>query len=87
MKKLVKIVSVIFIIVLLVNFSNIVYADTGPKPSITIHLKNMDNSNYYVDLLVDSKGDGDFINNFTSANNDVNKTYKKEPIYNYNGEM
>ncbi|MDR0978519.1 MAG: hypothetical protein LBL91_01020 [Lachnospiraceae bacterium] len=54
MKKIVNnvIIGVIVIILVLINFSSIVYADMGPKPSITIKLENMNTDNYLIDLLV-----------------------------------
>lgn len=57
MKKFIKI-TLIFL-VLLIAFSNIVYADMGPKPSITTKIKNINTSNYLIDLLVfDEDGTG-----------------------------
>lgn len=53
MKKIVSIlkISTVFII-LLMAFSNISNADMGPKPSITVKLKNMNTNNYIIDLFV-----------------------------------
>lgn len=53
-KKLIRKLSIIFTIILVSCFifiTNISNADTGPKPSITITLKNMNSSKYYLDLL------------------------------------
>ena len=43
------VLSIIFLI--LFGFDYIVNADMGPKPSITIHLKNMKTNNYIIDLF------------------------------------
>lgn len=52
-KTIVNIVLIIMVtIFLLIKFSNIAHADMGPKPSITIKLKNMTTDNYLIDLLV-----------------------------------
>ena len=42
-------------VLLLILFSNISNADMGPKPSITINLKNMVGDDYLIDLLVYDK--------------------------------
>ena len=57
MKKFIKVTYIIIFI--LIGFSNIVYADGGPKPSITIKIENLNTSNYLIDLLVfDKSGTG-----------------------------
>lgn len=47
--RIIIILSIIFL--MLFGFNAIVNADMGPKPSITIHLKNMKTSNYTIDLF------------------------------------
>ena len=48
--------KIILILILALCIANIlisnVNADMGPKPSITINLKNMPTNNYLIDLLV-----------------------------------
>lgn len=51
MKKIIGIIIIIFILIMILG-NNIVSADTGRKPSITIQLENMTTSNYIIDLLV-----------------------------------
>lgn len=53
-----------------------VCADTGPKPSITVKLKNMKGTNYKIDLLSDCSTKKDEIV-------DMYSSYKNEPIYKY----
>ena len=49
-----KILTILsFISIILLGFNYIVNADMGPKPSITIHLKNLETDNYIIDLFVD----------------------------------
>lgn len=88
-----KIFILMFLILIL--FSNLaVSADTGPKPSITITLKNMKGSNYFLDLLTDSNEKYDpeeFILSYNPMHNGEgendepsNVDYSKQPIYLYN---
>ncbi len=51
MKKIIRKTFIIFVFILLLG-NSIVNADMGPKPSITIHLKGMNTTNYIIDLLV-----------------------------------
>ena len=50
--KILKILSIILIFFILLSSINVVNADRGAKPSITIYLKNMNTKNYLIDLLV-----------------------------------
>ena len=53
MKRVLIIVKILIIfVILLTTFCNCSNADMGPKPSITINLKNMKTDNYLIDLLV-----------------------------------
>ena len=51
LKKCKNIIILSIIFLMLFGFSSIVNADMGPKPSITIHLKNMKTNNYTIDLF------------------------------------
>ncbi len=57
MKKFIKVTYIIIFIFLLIGFSNITYADMGPKPSITIKIKNLKTTNYIIDLFTYTEGD------------------------------
>jgi len=56
MKKTKKILIFIFIFIILLG-NSILYADMGPKPSLTIHLENLESDDYSLDLLVDHSDD------------------------------
>lgn len=47
-----KRVSIILIIVFILTFPLVTYADFGPKPSVEIIVKNPPKNDYYLDLLV-----------------------------------
>ena len=54
----------------------VVCADTGPKPSITVKLKNMKGTDYKIDLLSDCSGkEKEIVDRYSD--------YKNEPIYKY----
>ena len=57
----------------------IVLADTGPKPSINITLKNIENSDYLIDLLSDFTNKENLISEIVSYYED----YKDREIYKY----
>ena len=59
MKKFIKVTYIIIFIFLLIGFSNITYADSGPKPSITVKIENLETTNYIIDLFT-YKGRDDF---------------------------
>ena len=69
----------ILFVLLLIIFPGIVLADTGPKPTINITLKNMTDSNYLIDL----------VSNFENRPDDIEKIvdnyidYQDRPIYKY----
>ena len=52
MKKRRIMVVLIFMVLIMCIFPNIVKADMGPKPSITIKIKNLKTNNYLIDLLI-----------------------------------
>lgn len=62
MKKFIKVTYIIIFIFLFIGFSNITYADNGPKPSITIKIKNLKTTNYIIDLFTYQKSDDSLIN-------------------------
>lgn len=48
-----SIIISILLVLIVINFSPIIsFADVGPKPSLEIIVKGMDNDNYWLDLLV-----------------------------------
>lgn len=49
--KILASICTIFLVVILLASQQIANADMGAKPSIRIHLKNMDTSNYIIDLF------------------------------------
>lgn len=72
-----KKIGVLFI--LLFAFIPKVLADTGPKPSITVTLKNMEGTDYLIDLVSDFKDKEDYINDIVERYSD----YQERPIYQY----
>lgn len=77
--KIIKILMIPIIIILLIPQT--VYADMGPKPSITIYVKNYKNRTYYLDLLTKNNNIRytDF-NDHGKYSNDI----KNMPFYKYN---
>lgn len=69
----------IFVSLLLFLLPITVFADTGPKPSINVALKNMNSTNYKIDLLSDFSDKKDYIDDIV----DQYSKYKDEPIYKY----
>ncbi len=71
---------IMFILIFILLGATNVKADMGPKPSITIYLKNMDTTEYTLDLLTKPKNEEEFYkqiaNNYTG--------YEDTPIYKYN---
>ena len=57
-------------------------ADTGPKPSINVTLKNINTTNYKIDLLSDFSDKKEYINDIV----DHYSNYKNEPIYKYHDD-
>ena len=57
-----RVVMLMFIfIALIINiFPNVVNADMGEKPSITIKIKNLETNNYIIDLLTYAEKTGDY---------------------------
>lgn len=78
MKKIIGFV-VVFIGICII-YTNNVYADMGPKPSITITLKNVKSNDYDIDLLV--KNLNDETEMFRKGTKEL--TELKEKLYNYN---
>ncbi len=68
-----------FLILLLILIPTFVLADTGPKPTINITLKNMKDSNYLIDLVSDFSNKQDLIDNIV----DRYEEYKDHEIYKY----
>lgn len=62
------VLSIIFLI--LFGFDYIVNADMGPKPSITIHLKNMKTNNYIIDLFEYAEKNENYYPDSNYSNND-----------------
>lgn len=85
--KKIKIISVVMMlfILLLGTISN---ADMGPKPSITLKLKNIDTDQYLIDFLTDFNDveeKKDWYNTYQYYNDYGREPrYKEEPIYLYN---
>ena len=50
----IAIVVCIFTVLLMILVTQPAYADTGPKPSITVHCSNMPGGEVYLDLLIDA---------------------------------
>lgn len=84
MKKITYKLLIIFILIFcIINiFSNKVQADLGPKPSITIKIKNINSDNYIIDLFVDSKSNEIYRdeNKYASATSSEFKTAKRKNI-------
>ncbi len=70
-KNIIKVLALIFLFVICISTN--VNADTSPKPSITIYLKNMNTSNYKIDLLTK-----------LSENFYHMEQFKGYPMYEYN---
>ena len=68
-----------FLIFILLLIPTFVMADTGPKPTINITLKNMDGSNYLIDLVSDFSNKEDLIDGIVDHYAD----YKDREIYKY----
>ncbi len=80
MRKIRLLVVFMLLMVILVLKVNTVYADTGPKPTLEIIVENLDDSNYYLDLLGKEGENGYF------GATDGNKEYYSlhdQPIYKY----
>lgn len=75
------IVLIVLIVNLLIVYPYIVYADSGPKPTITIYVQNYDNKNYFLDLLGQEGNYGYFD---ATGPNQKYKSMNDTPIYKYN---
>ena len=69
----------IFVSLLLFLLPITVLADTGPKPTINVTLKNINSTNYKIDLLSDFSDKKEDIDGIV----DYYSKYKDEPIYKY----
>lgn len=69
-------VLMIFIIGLIM----LVYADVGPKPSVTVYVKNFDDKDYYLDLL--TRNPQVSFDDFNNRSYD--ESYKQLGLYKYN---
>ena len=71
-----RVVMLMFIfIALIINiFPNVVNADMGEKPSITIKIKNLETNNYIIDLLTYAEKTGDYYpdSNFSNYGRTIN---------------
>ena len=65
--------KILLFVLFLLLIPTTVLADTGPKPSITVKLKNIKGSNYKIDLLSD----------FSNKKDKIKNGYIDEPIYEY----
>lgn len=56
------------IVLILLGYNSVVNADMGPKPSITIYLKNMKTNNYTIDIFEHAEKNEDYYpdSNFSS---------------------
>ncbi len=53
-----KLVLILILLLIVINFlPSPTFADVGPKPSLEIRVKGMDNDNYWLDLLVTDKSE------------------------------
>lgn len=80
MRKIRLLAVFMLLMVILVLKVNTVYADTGPKPTLEIIVENLDDGNYYLDLLGKEGEYGYF------GATDGNKEYSSlhdQPIYKY----
>lgn len=75
-----KLVLFVFLLSVVLCFNSVfIYADTGPKPTLDIELKNIKTDVYFLDLLSKEVKYNDF--------NEAGKypeSYKEMPIYKYN---
>lgn len=74
-----KVMIVALIMIAIVISTNIVKADMGAKPSITIHLKNMKTTAYTIDLLTKNNPE-----EFNRKITDKYISYVDKAIYKYN---
>lgn len=74
LKKCRNLITLFIVLLMLFGFNSIVNADMGPKPSITIHLKNMKTSNYTIDLFEHTEKNEDYYpdSNFSSNGRQFN---------------
>ena len=77
----IRILKTLIISILLMMISQTVYADIGPKPSLTIYVKNYKNQSYYLDVL--TKGDRLKYSDYASHRRE-NVDVKNMPLYKYN---
>lgn len=68
-----------WLLIVLLIMPTLVMADTGPKPSITVKLKNMEGTDYLIDLVSDLKNQKDLINNIVPQYENL----KNSEIYKY----
>ena len=71
--------KIIAFLLTLIFIPQVVMADTGPKPSITVTLKNIEGSDYLIDLMSDFKNRPDDIEEIV----DYYNIYKDRQIYTY----
>ena len=78
LKKWRLLIALSLVFIILLGFNYIVNADMGPKPSITIHLENMNTTNYTIDLLTKMGKDS-----YDKILEEYQE-YKNSPIHKYN---
>lgn len=84
LKKCRNLLTLSIIFLMLFGFNYIVNADMGPKPSITIHLKNMKTSNYTIDLFEHAEKNEDYYPDSNYSSN--GRTYNlKDGVKDKNG--
>ena len=90
MKRLYKgIMLIVFVIVLLVLSGIQVFADVGPKPSVSIHVSGIEGT-YYVTLLSEVKSTGPYSADYPYVDQDIDFTvfenYDDEFYFLYNAQ-
>ena len=68
-----------FLFILLLLIPTFVLADTGPKPSITVKLKNIEGTDYLIDLMSNFSNQESLIDGIVDRYTD----YKEREIYKY----
>ena len=79
-----KVLLMVVIIICIALFPINANADTGPKPSITIHCSNMPETTCYLDLLVKNRGENKY-DNIRNINDYNQQLIKKLENYSTDG--
>ncbi|MTI69842.1 MAG: hypothetical protein FH751_06285 [Firmicutes bacterium] len=75
-----KLLSTIIIIILIFNIFTLSFADAGPKPTLTIYVKNFASQDYYLDLL---GKEGEYNYFYATDGNEKYDLMKDIPLYKY----